>query len=196
MSLLFEQRFWEPIRRGEVTATIRRWKRRQVVAGHRYRTAAGILEVDAVSTVAPAAIDDALARRCGYSDAAALVADLRGDDDLPLTHVEFHFVDEADPRDELAADAELTAADVDAITARLDRLDRASSHGSWTTATLRAIATNPGVRAGDLATTLGRERAPFKLDVRKLKHLGLTHSLTVGYRLSPRGEAYLRARDH
>jgi hypothetical protein len=28
--------------------------------------------------------------------------------------------------------------------------------------------------------------------VRKLKELGLTESLPVGYRLSPRGEAYLR----
>jgi hypothetical protein len=30
------------------------------------------------------------------------------------------------------------------------------------------------------------------VDVRKLKNLGLTHSLEVGYRLSPRGIAYLR----
>ncbi|MEJ7721115.1 MAG: hypothetical protein WKF58_12005 [Ilumatobacteraceae bacterium] len=36
------------------------------------------------------------------------------------------------------------------------------------------------------------ETAPFKLDVRKLKNLGLTHSLAVGYELSPRGRAYLR----
>lgn len=30
------------------------------------------------------------------------------------------------------------------------------------------------------------------LDVRKLKNLGLTYSLDVGYRLAPRGETYLR----
>lgn len=47
------------------------------------------------------------------------------------------------------------------------------------------------MRAGDLAESLGRERAPFKLDVRKLKNLGLTISLTVGDRISPRGRAYL-----
>jgi hypothetical protein len=35
------------------------------------------------------------------------------------------------------------------------------------------------------------ERAPFKLDVRKLKRLGLTESLEVGYRLSPRGRAFI-----
>ena len=37
----------------------------------------------------------------------------------------------------------------------------------------------------------GRERHPFKTDVRKLKELGLTESLEVGYRLSPRGRALL-----
>jgi hypothetical protein len=31
----------------------------------------------------------------------------------------------------------------------------------------------------------------FKTHVRKLKALGLTLSLQVGYRLAPRGEAYL-----
>ena len=36
---------------------------------------------------------------------------------------------------------------------------------------------------------------PFKRDVRKLKEMGLTISLLVGYELSPRGEAYLRAID-
>jgi len=38
----------------------------------------------------------------------------------------------------------------------------------------------------------GRPTQPFKTDVRKLKNLGLTISLPVGYRLSPRGEAYVR----
>jgi hypothetical protein len=37
------------------------------------------------------------------------------------------------------------------------------------------------------------ERQAFKLNVRKLKELGLTESLEVGYRLSPLGEAFLRA---
>ncbi len=35
------------------------------------------------------------------------------------------------------------------------------------------------------------ETAWFKTNVRKLKALGLTESLEVGYRLSPRGRAFL-----
>ena len=47
------------------------------------------------------------------------------------------------------------------------------------------------MRAGDLASALGYETAWFKTNVRKLKALGLTESLEVGYRLSPRGRAFL-----
>ena len=46
-------------------------------------------------------------------------------------------------------------------------------------------------RPADLAAALGRERLPFEADVRKLKALGLTESLEVGYRRSPRGRAFL-----
>ena len=44
-----------------------------------------------------------------------------------------------------------------------------------------------------LAELLGRERPALKTDVRKLKRLGLTESLEVGYELSPRGRAFLDA---
>ena len=57
--------------------------------------------------------------------------------------------------------------------------------------TLGLIATRPAVRAGDLAASVERDVAPSKLDVRKLKARGLTISLEVGYRLSPRGRRYL-----
>ena len=80
------------------------------------------------------------------------------------------------------------------IDRRLDRLDARSTDGAWTRATLEAIAARPGTRAGDLADAFGRDLAPFKLDVRKLKNLGLTISLLIGYELSPRGVAYLNAR--
>ena len=56
---------------------------------------------------------------------------------------------------------------------------------------LRTIHDQPEVRAADLAPQFGRERLSFKLDVRKLKELGLTESLPRGYRLSPRGRAAL-----
>jgi hypothetical protein len=57
--------------------------------------------------------------------------------------------------------------------------------------TLEILQANPGVRAADLCGLVGLEKAAFKINVRKLKALGLTESLEVGYRLSPRGAALL-----
>ena len=188
----FETRFRDPIAKGSVDLTFRRWKRPQAVAGNTYRTAAGRLVVDDVRVVAAGDITDGEARRAGYPSAAALVGDLRGDATLPVYRVAFHPAPGPDPRDELAAGADLSDDEAGAILAKLDRLDRASAHGPWTQATLALVAANPGVRAGDLAPHLGQELLGFKLNVRKLKNLGLTISLGTGYRLSPRGQAFLQ----
>jgi hypothetical protein len=199
-AVLFQARFWPLIADGTITLTFRRWTRQQVVAGHRYRTGHRIhgrimLEVDAVAPVDPATIDDVDAHRAGFPDAATLVAQLRGDAGSPVYRVAFHVVDEPDPRAVLAASDDLSPADREEIDRRLARLDRASSHGSWTREVLEVIAARPAVRAADLAAGFGRETQPFKQDVRKLKNLGLTESLDVGYRLSPRGVAYVGGGD-
>ncbi|MFC4859008.1 hypothetical protein [Actinophytocola glycyrrhizae] len=192
--MLIEQRLHQGIRDGSITVMFRRWKRRQVTAGNTYRTAAGRVVVAEVTEVAPSRIRSADARAAGYPSVAAAVADLRGTPGDPVFLLRLRLAEDEDPRTALAAAAELSTEDVAEIALRLERLDRASNHGPWTAATLDAIRRRPAVRAGDLAAGLGRETPPFKVDVRKLKNLGLTLSLEVGYRLSPRGEAYLRER--
>lgn len=192
--MLFEQRFWTLIADGTVTVTFRRWKRRQVVVGHRYRTPVGLIEVDSVTVVDPGSISDDDARRSGYDSGDVLRADLRGTPDLPTYGIEFHFLPGVDPRASLAASADLSDDERADIDRRLDRLDRASRHGPWTRQVLALIGDRPETRAGDLADALGRERLDFKADVRKLKNLGLTESMRIGYRLSPRGRAYLSGR--
>jgi hypothetical protein len=179
---------------GSVTMLLRRWSRRQAIAGRRYRTAAGMLEVEAVDLIDEQDISDDDARAAGHPDAAAARAQLRGPAGAPVTRVRFHAVRDPDPRSVLAHDDALSDEDVAAIAQRLRRMDRASPHGPWTLAALEAIAANPEVRAGDLAASAGRERLEFKRDIRKLKALGLTLSYPVGYRLSPRGEAFLARR--
>ncbi len=139
-------------------------------------------------------ITKADARRAGYDSVDELLLAMPAREATEVYRVGFRPVNEADPRDELAASDELSADDVDEITRRLDRLDRASTHGPWTADVLACIAAEPGRRAPDFAERFGREVQPFKRDVRKLKELGLTISLLVGYKLSPRGEAYRRAR--
>jgi hypothetical protein len=193
--VLFSMWSWEGIQDGSITVTFRRWKRRQAVAGNTYRTAAGRIEVTAVDVVEESAITDRDAKASGYASAAALRDDLRGDPELPIYRIRFRLAEGPDPRDELAATDDLSDADRAELDRRLDRLDKASKHGPWTRDVLALIRTHPARRAGDLAPMAGRdELQDFKLDVRKLKGLGLTISLGVGYRLSPRGEAYLAGR--
>ena len=189
--MLLRKRFWAGIEDGSVTLAFRRWERSNVVAGRPRRTPVGIVDVLAVDEVEAEGISDAEAASAGYASAEKLRAALGPDDGRRVFRIEFRLAPGPDPRAELAADEHLTAEDVAAIDARLERLDRASSHGPWTMATLDVIRRRPHTRAPDLAEELGRERDPFKLDVRKLKNLGLTQSFDVGYDLSPRGRAYL-----
>jgi hypothetical protein len=189
--MLFKQRFWKGLANGTVTVTFRRWKRPQAVVGRRYRTPAGLIEVDAVERVEAAGISERDVRRAGYRDRSKLLADLdRYGSGKPVYRIGFHFAG-ADPREELRRSDELAGDELAELTARLARLDRAGPRGPWTSTILRLIGERPGVRAAELAASMGRDRASFKLDVRRLKELGLTESLEVGYRLSPRGRALL-----
>jgi hypothetical protein len=94
----------------------------------------------------------------------------------------------------LSHDTALSVEDVQRITKRLQRMDVRSTTGPWAFRTLALIAKRPGVVSTELARQIGMERFAFKAKVRRLKALGLTHSLDIGYELSPRGAAYLRSR--
>jgi hypothetical protein len=190
--VLFAKWSWEGIADGTITVTFRRWKRQQALPGRTYRTPAGRIDVSAVDVVAEAEITDRDATASGYPSAEALRADLRGDQGQPIYRIRFRIAADPDPRALLQQDDELDAAARAELDRRLDRLDAASRHGAWTRRFLQLIADHPEVRAGDLYGLVGRdELQDFKLDVRKLKALGLTESLSIGYRLSPRGRAWL-----
>jgi hypothetical protein len=189
-AVLFERRLREGLRSGLIRLAFRRWRRPQAVSGRRYRSPIGLIEVGNVSVVrGPISLGDA--QLAGYLSVAELLADLKGPPDGSIYRLELHRTSDSDPRDELAERTHLDEAELGQLQRRLARLD---ADRSWTMATLRAIQAGPGLRAADLAAALGwPEVLVFKLHVRKLKALGLTHSLRVGYRLTPRGEAYLRA---
>jgi hypothetical protein len=187
----FEPRLRTGLADGSIRLAFRRWRRCQVVAGHQYRTGLGMVLAETVDLVDAADISEADARDAGFPSAGALVADLRGDPDLPLYRIRFKRVDAPDPRDVLAATATLTSDETAALAKRLARMDAASKRGPWTTEVLTQIASQPGVSSALLAPELHWDRPDYKLHVRRLKALGLTISLDVGYRISPRGAAYL-----
>jgi hypothetical protein len=195
--LLFQKRFHEGLITGAVTVTFRTWGKPHVKAGGRYRChPIGVLEVDRVDRVRAAEITAQDARKSGFASREPLLALLTSTGGGALTgdaevfRVEFHYGGDGD-RVEIALDDKLTPADVEKIEHRLSRLD---AKRAWTAETLALIGKRPRTAASRLAAELGRETAPFKADVVKLKRLGLTQSFEVGYEISPRGRAFLAAR--
>ncbi|MCW2783941.1 MAG: uncharacterized protein JWP74_458 [Marmoricola sp.] len=175
---------------GSLSVAFRRWQKQAVKPGSEFKTVAGVIRVVSVRTVMPEKITKVDAIRAGHPDPESVRRRLAGDDDWTTYRIGLEYAGE-DPRVALRGQAELTPADVAAIDTKLERLDRASSFGPWTLRTLGLIRDHPLRRAPDLAELEGRETAPFKIDVRKLKGMGLTISHPVGYELSPRGSVYL-----
>jgi len=188
--MLFPKRLWPGLADGSVQLAFRRWKRPSVRTGGTLRSPVGVLAIDEVRAIGLDEITDADARRAGHVDRADVLDALPAGADRTLYRIVFHVLGD-DPRVALRSRADLDDADVADLTAALARLDAASTDGPWTRAVLTQIARRPEVRAPDLAAAAGEATPRFKRRVRRLKELGLTESLRIGYRLSPRGRALL-----
>jgi hypothetical protein len=189
--LMFTSEDHERVANSEITITWRLWKYAHVKAGKVYATNfpfGGSIVVEDVRAVPAGEITDSDAHEVGQPDAHALIVYARSHTgrevsaDTLLYRVRFHF----DPKDPPKPEYSL-----DEVAKRLDRLDKASRTGPWTLRALQLIEENPGVVSRELAPEMGMDRADFKLNVRKLKALGLTLSLTVGYELTELGLSYL-----
>lgn len=188
--MLFKQDVLERIATGEVTLAYRRWRRPSVKSGGTLLTPAGLLAIRAVEVVDPQDITPRDARRAGYDSLASLRASLNKYRAGRFYRIEF-FRQGNDPRIALRAEDELSAEDLAKLLGRLERLDQRSPSGPWTRQILALIGKHPERRAADLAAQSNFEKEWLKLNVRKLKNLGLTESLNPGYRLSPRGKKLL-----
>lgn len=189
--MLFKTAILEGIRNGRITLAFRRWPKPRVKPGSELRTALGVVAVTGIKAVEAEAISPADARKAGYAAKTQLLAELDKFGSGSVFRIGLRFVGQ-DPRVALREKA-FTTEDGASITQRLARLDKASKEGPWTGTVLPLIARHPAVRAADLAGELGWEIQYFKIRVRKLKELGLTESLDVGYRISSRGVAYLKS---
>jgi hypothetical protein len=176
---------------GSIDRAFRRWDRPRVKVGGRQRTGLGVIGFTVVETVERSDLTAEDAERAGFPSLEQLLAVLDRRTERPIYRIGLELVG-PDPRVALR-ESTPSSDELDEIRRTLDRLDRVSRHGPWTRTVLAAIAERPSTPAADLAASFGREKLPFKLDVRKLKELGLTESLRPGYRLSPRGEAVLES---
>jgi hypothetical protein len=175
---------------GEIRVVYRKWKRPTAREGGTLMMSLGQFTIDAVTRLDLTSLSTVDARAAGFESLELLVAALKAKEDGEVYRVELHYVG-VDPRISLRDNVP----DRVELNQGCEKL-RPSEGGSrtpWRLATLQVIRARLETRAGDLAEVLGFDKPAFKSNVRKLKALGLTESLKVGYRLSARGEAVLAA---
>lgn len=188
--MLLRNEVLERIKKGEITLVFRRWKRPTVKTGGTLVTRVGLLGIDKVEECDPGTIpaNDVIA--AGFEGREKLIRQL-SDRNGAVYRIKIRYLGD-DPRIALRNKASLSAAEFEEIRKKLDRMDSSKVFGRWTTKYLRLISDNPETLAADIAESIGMDKPRFKANVRKLKALGLTESLAVGYRLSPRGKAVLK----
>ncbi|SCW37023.1 hypothetical protein SAMN04487970_1004157 [Paenibacillus tianmuensis] len=191
--MLFKNDVLKRLADGSVTTAFRCWKKARINEGTKLRTPVGVLEIQSVEVVAEEerlTAEDA--GRAGYVSLAELRKELnryRGKGNV--YRIELRYAG-SDPREMLWEQDELTDAEVDELKRRLQRYDKASRRGPWTLQTMLLIQELSGSRAAELADRMAWEPDALKINVRKLKELGLTISLGTGYKLSSRGIRLLK----
>lgn len=182
--MIFKIRQLKGIKSGTITLAFRRWEKSNVKIGSMMKTALGIIGIVGVDLANENSIKALDATKAGYVDVESLLHDLRKGEGS-IFKIKVRYLSE-DPRLELRETSELSEEEFKKIKTRLDRLDK--TRGPWVLKVLKLIVKYPERRAGDLADLMQMEKIDFKLNVRKLKNLGLTISHEVGYSISPLGD--------
>ena len=185
--MLFRREVLERIKANEVRLAFRRWRKPTVQAGGQLRTAVGVLQIESVDKVSESAISPREAALAGFDSLTDLLAELNRRPEGEIYRVALSWLGD-DPRKTLRQSVPMTEEELAIAARELAKVDRGAG---WAVEILKAIARQPGTRAIELAEQFQMEKLPFKQRVRRLKELGLTGSLEVGYRLSARGMAVL-----
>lgn len=190
--MLFKEAHLKGIRAGTVRLAFRRWEKSAVKKGSLQKTSIGLVSITGIAEVEESTISEHDAVDAGFENRSALLRSLRENPDGRIFRLEVRYHSE-DPRIALREQDALTPDAFADLNTRLARLDSNPTHSNWTLNVLDAIANHPRLRAIDLAQRTGYEKEWLKLNIRKLKNLGLTISHEIGYEISPLGQAYLQA---
>jgi hypothetical protein len=189
--MLLTDKHLEGIARGRIRLAFRKWKKTTVKTGVRLRTRIGELAIQTVDQISEKEISDRDAKLAGYESKTHLLKELERRGDGVLYRIRLSLAG-PDERAVLRSKGKITDDEWRELKQKLDRLDARSVHGPWVARFLTVVSMNPGVLSTILASSLELERKWFKAQMRKLKEFGLTESLGIGYRISPRGAAVLK----
>lgn len=189
--MIFKLSHLEGIKAGKITLAFRKWKKSTVRKGSRIKTEAGVVEISDISEISITDITNSDAVNAGFESLESLLKTIDAISEGTVYKIKVRYYSE-DPRIALREHTDITERDFELLKVKLERLDNYSKEGNWTLITLKAIRDNPKLRAADLAVKLNKEKDDLKLNIRKLKNLGLTISHETGYTISPLGELVLK----
>ncbi|MDR7130855.1 hypothetical protein J2X69_003214 [Algoriphagus sp. 4150] len=185
--MLFKEMHLSGIKSGKITLAFRKWKKASVKSGSLLHTSIGLVEIRRVETVSENDITDKDALNAGFTDKKQLLNSFTYNSKGMIFKISVSYHSE-DPRIKLREQTELSEPQFTELKKKLERLDNHSKQGFWTRKILLAINDNPNLHAIGIAKLTGFEKEWLKLNIRKLKNLGLTISHNVGYELSPLGK--------
>jgi len=186
--MIFKLHQLKGIKSGEISYAFRRWEKPNVKKGGSMKTAIGVVRFIDVEPVKVNAITKADAAKAGFESVDLLLKYLNKGTSGTIYKVKVKYESE-DPRIELREKTDLTDDEFQKLMTKLERLDK--TRGPWVLIVMKLIKRYPERLAGDLAEIMKMDKLDFKVNVRKLKNLGLTISHEVGYSLSPLGDIVL-----
>ena len=178
------------IKSGAITLAFRKWQKVSVKSGSLLHTSVGLLEIGRIEAVSENDITDKDAVKAVSTDKSQLLRSFTRNSTGTIFKISVRY-HSADPRIELREQTALSEQQFEDMKGKLECLDRGSKQGYWTEKILLTIKDNPNLHALGIARLTGFEKEWLKLNIRKLKNLGLTISHNVGYELSPLGNEYL-----
>lgn len=188
--MLFKDVHLRGIKSGKIKLAFRNWQKASVKIGSLLHTAIGLIEIQDIEVVQDSDITDKDARNAGFADKKGLLRSLENKDTGKIFKISVSY-HSADPRINLREQTELSEQEFEDLKKKLRRLDNYSRQGHWTEKILLTIKDNPNLHAIGIAKLTGFDKEWLKLNIRKLKNMGLTISHNIGYEISPLGEQFL-----
>lgn len=190
--MLIKQKHLEGIMSGDISLAFRKWKNLSVKKDSLLKTSIGVVKITDITQTELAQISEDDAKQAGYDNVNALIGELEKTVNGAIYKIQLSY-HSPDPRIDLRQKSQIPDEELEALKEKLLNLDKYSNQGKWTTKVLKAIRENPKLSAVELAAKVNKEKEWLKVNVRKLKNLGLTISHEPGYTLSPLGEYVLKS---
>ena len=168
--MLFKKVHLQGIKSGNITLAFRRWKKASIKSGSLLHTSIGLVKIGEIETVNENDISEKDVLNAGFTNRKQLLKSFARNRTGTIFKISVNYHSE-DPRMKLREQTELTEQELTILKESVQRLDKFSKQGSWTSKVLLAIKDNPNHPAIGITKLTGFEKEWLKRNIRKLKNL-------------------------